>query len=306
MKVLSGPFRGWEQDRPTAVTLGVFDGVHLGHRDLMSRAFKHEGTPTVITFEPHPIEVLAPGVQPRLITTLDERLQLLEDVGVAVVAVLDLAEVRFFSPDQFVTDVLVDRLRIASLTIGSDFHFGRDRAGDAAFLRRAGDRSGFDVEVVDLVGEGGQTVSSSRIRNLIEAGSVADAARLMGSRYRLSNTVVAGDTRGREIGYPTANLLPVPRKVIPGDGVYATIATVRGRAHMSASNVGTRPTFGEGERLIEAHILDFDEDIYGEDLVVEFVERLRPELEFATVDELVGNIDEDVARSRAILDSVMG
>lgn len=307
MRVLEGSFLTWERsETPTALTLGVFDGVHLGHRQLLGRAFEHDGTHSVITFDPHPVEVLAPGTSPRLITNIDERLDLLEGMGAELVAVLDLAEVREFRPEQFVSEILVGKLAVSTLTVGDDFQFGKDRAGDVGFLTEAGSISGFDVDVVGMVAEGGQPVSSSRIRSLIEVGSVSDAAGLLGSRYRMSGPVIDGDKRGRDIGYPTANLRPVERKVIPGNGVYATVTRVNGIEHMSATNVGTRPTFGGGERLIEAHILDFDGDLYGEEITVEFVERLRPELEFKSVAELLEHMEEDVERSRKILDPVMG
>lgn len=307
MRVLNGSYQSWEPSgAPTALTLGVFDGVHLGHRQLLTRAFAHDGTHAVITFDPHPVEVLAPGTSPRLITNIDERLGLLEGLGAELVAVLDLAEVRDFRPEQFVSEILLGKLAVSALTVGDDYQFGKDRAGDVGFLTEAGKRGGFDVDVVGMIAEGGQTVSSSRIRSLIEAGSVSDAAALLGSRYRVTGPVVDGDKRGRDIGYPTANLRPVERKVTPGNGVYATVTSVDGTNHMSATNVGTRPTFGGGERLIEAHILDFEGDLYGEEITVEFVERLRPELEFKSVGELLEHMEEDVERSRKILDPVMG
>ena len=307
MRILQGSYQSWEPSgTPTALTLGVFDGVHLGHRQLLGRAFGHDGTHAVITFDPHPVEVLAPGTSPRLITNIDERLGLLEDLGAELVAVLDLAEVRDFAPRQFVTEILEGKLKVSTMTIGEDFQFGKDRAGDVAFLAQAGERSGFNVDVVGMVADGGQTISSSRIRSLIEVGSVSDAAALLGSRYRVTGPVIDGDKRGREIGYPTANLRPAERKVTPGNGVYATVTRVDGTDHMSATNVGTRPTFGGGELLIEAHILDFDGDLYGEEITVEFVERLRPELEFKSVAELLEHMEEDVERSRKILDPVMG
>lgn len=307
MRVLRGSYTTWAQpEGRAAATIGVFDGVHLGHRRLLERAFEHDGVPTVVTFDPHPVEVLAPGTDPRLITTIEERLSLFEEVGVETAAVLDLTEVRYFSPTQFVDQILVDRLAVTALTVGSDYHFGKDRAGDVAFLSEAGRDRGFPCTVVDLVSEGGQVVSSTRIRALIEAGSVFDASELLGSRFQMTNTVIHGDKRGREMGYPTANLLPVAGKVLPGDGVYATIVTTNGLPLMAATNVGTRPTFGGGERLVEAHILDFDENIYGEEMTVEFVDRLRPELKFASVDELLANMADDVAATRRILDPVMG
>ncbi len=307
MRVLQGRYQSWEpSETPTALTLGVFDGVHLGHRQLLTRAFGHAGTHAVITFDPHPVEVLAPGTSPRLITNIDERLDLLEELGAELVAVLDLAEVRNFRPERFVSEILVGKLAVSTLTIGEDFQFGKDRAGDVGFLTEVGTQSGFDVDVVGMVADGGQTVSSSRIRSLIEVGSVSDAATLLGSRYRVTGPVIDGDKRGRDIGYPTANLRPAERKVTPGSGVYATLTTVNGRDHMSATNVGTRPTFGGGELLIEAHILDFEGDLYGEEITIEFVERLRPELDFKSVADLLEHMEEDVERSRKILNPVMG
>jgi riboflavin kinase/FMN adenylyltransferase len=290
----------------STVTMGVFDGVHLGHRSLIERAFGHEGTKVVVTFDPHPVEVLAPGTPPRLITTLEERLELLGDLGTDLVAVLDLAEIRHLSPNEFVERVLIKRLNIAALFVGEEFHFGRNRAGDVAFLLRSGSEHGFDVGIVELLGAGDTVVSSSHIRELIGSGDVKRAARLLGSYYRMTNTVIDGDKRGRKIGFPTANLNPVDRKILPGDGVYATFATVDGIRYPAASNVGTRPTFGGGQRLVEAHLLDFDEDIYGKTLTVEFVSRLRPEQDFASVDELVAQMHDDVDKSRHLLGTVTG
>lgn len=307
MRVLDGGLASWEAiEKSATVTLGVFDGVHLGHRFLIESAFNHPGTRVVVTFEPHPVEVLAPGTPPRLITTLDERLHLLESLETELVAVLDLAEIRHLTPDEFVEQVLIGKLKISALSVGEDFHFGRDRAGDVAFLRRAGAANGFEVDVVELLDAGDRVVSSSQIRDLIAGGEVDAAAALLGSCYRMTNTVVDGDKRGRSIGFPTANLNPLPRKVLPADGVYATLATVDGVTYPAASNVGTRPTFGGGRRLVEAHLLDFDADIYGKDLTVEFVDRLRPELDFEDVDELVAQMHDDVDKSRRILATVTG
>lgn len=307
MRVFNGGLDQWgAMEEPSTITLGVFDGVHRGHRALIERAFSHDGLRVVVTFEPHPVEVLAPGTPPRLITTLDERVGLLAPLGTDVVAVLDLAEVRHLSPARFVDEVLIKRLNIGYLSIGSDFHFGRDRAGDVAFLVRSGADHGFEVEIVDLVGVEGRVVSSSRIRDLIAAGDVEQAAEFLGSRYSMTNGVIDGDKRGRSIGFPTANLIPVARKVLPADGVYATLATVDGVRFQAATNIGTRPTFGGGQRLVEAFLLDFDEEIYGKELKVEFVARLRPEQDFESVDDLVSQIHRDVDNSRRILATVTG
>jgi riboflavin kinase/FMN adenylyltransferase len=301
MKVLEGPLAGWEgQEPPRAVTVGVFDGVHQGHRVILGRLGASAYPLTVLTFDPHPAEVLAPGTDPRLITTVEERIDLLEGLGVGTVGVLDLSEIRHLEPEEFVTQVLVAKLGLRLLVVGSDFQFGRDRAGDCEFLQQAGRRQGFDLEVIDLV-ESGRVISSSRVRRLIEEGDVATAATLLGSRYRLSNVVIPGDRRGKAMGFPTANLEPPARKVIPGRGIYAAFAHVGGETLAAAVNVGVRPTFGGTELLIEAFILDFDRDIYGSIVDLEFVDRLRPELEFESVEALIDAMSEDVAKVRQVL-----
>jgi riboflavin kinase/FMN adenylyltransferase len=307
MRVLRGHPDGWEHvDAKTALSVGVFDGVHRGHRELLRSAFDHEGLPAVVTFDPHPVEVLAPGASPRLLTTIDERLDLFEEIGAGLVAVLNLEDIRYLDPGDFVRSVLMERLGLAFLTVGTDFHFGRDRAGDVAFLKEFSEHNDFEVRAIDLLDVGDEAISSSRIRDLVELGDVFGAAALMGSRFQIRGVVVDGDKRGRSIGFPTANMHPVPGKCLPADGVYATVVAVDGAAHPAATNVGVRPTFGGGHRLIEAYILDFEEDIYGEELTVEFVERLRPELKFDSVDELVEQMTEDVAATRNILGSFRG
>lgn len=301
MKVLDGAWEGWEgPGAVTSVTVGVLDGVHKGHRRLLER-LDAEMLRTVLTFEPHPVEVLRPGTPPRLITNLDERLDLLDQAGVDCVGVLDLEQIKDQSPTEFVEKVLVGKLDVAHLVVGADFRFGKDRAGDVALLEALGGRHGFAVEVIELVSTDGEVVSSSRIRALVEAGHVAEASRLLGSMYTLSGQVVDGEKRGRELGFPTANLLPPPRKLIPGHGVYACFATVDGTTHDAAVNVGVRPTFGDGDLLIEAYLLGFSDDIYGKDLTLEFVDFLRHEIAFDGLEELVDRIDDDVVRTREVL-----
>jgi riboflavin kinase/FMN adenylyltransferase len=301
VKVLEGSLAGWEaQTSPGAVTIGVFDGVHKGHRVLLDVLRAQGGSPTLLTFDPHPAEVLSPGTNPRLITTIEERIRLLQGLGVEVVGVLDLSEIRHYEPARFVAEVLVDKLAATSIVVGNDFHFGRDRAGDVDFLRAAGERHGFRVVAVDLHESGG-VITSTRIRDLIESGEVTAASDLLGSRYRLSNVVDHGEKRGRALGFPTANLRPPERKVIPGNGIYAAFAELDGRAHPAAVNVGVRPTFGGGELLVEAYLLDFEADLYGRVLTLEFVDRLRPEVQFDDVGALVARMNDDVAGVRRIL-----
>lgn len=282
------------------MTIGVLDGVHRGHRALL--AHLNQGlVRVVLTFDPHPLEILRPGTPPRLITTIGERIDLLGVAGADVVGVLDLSEIKEQAPEQFVSDVLVGKVNAEHVVVGADFRFGKDRAGDVELLKRTGKEHGFAVEPIELVEDLGAPISSSRIRGLIESGHVDEAADLLGSRFTLTNTVVDGDKRGRDIGFPTANLQPPQRKLIPATGVYACFVRVRGEVHPAAVNVGVRPTFGGEELLIEAFILDFSGDIYGEPLTVEFVEYLRPELRFDDVEALVAQMGEDVSRSRDIL-----
>lgn len=300
--IRTGAWEDWERlAEPTSLTIGVLDGVHLGHRALLGE-LDSSLLRTVLTFDPHPVEVLRPGAAPKLITTIEERIALLEEAGVACVGVLDLAEIQEQAPEEFVSGVLVGKFSVQHLVVGADFRFGKDRAGDVGLLVKMGDDLGYRVDVIDLLEVARVPVSSSRIRALIEEGRVAEAAQLLGSRFILTNEVVDGDKRGREIGYPTANLRPPPRKLIPGHGVYACFVTVDGVVHPAAVNVGVRPTFGGNELLIEAYILDFDDDIYGKDLTVEFVQYLRPELAFAGVEGLVERMGVDVDQARSVLE----
>lgn len=302
MIVLDGSWQEWPRAQASSsVTIGVLDGVHLGHRALLSRLDRSLQR-TVLTFDPHPVEVLRPGTPPRLITTIDERVGLLEEAEVDCVGVLDLAEIKDQAPTQFVEDVLIDKMRTGHLVVGDDFRFGKDRSGDVDLLLGLAEGLGYEVETIELVTGDDSPVSSSRIRELIESGRVAPAADLLGSWFTVTNTVIDGDKRGKEIGFPTANIRPPERKVIPATGVYSCFATVDGSRYDAAVNVGVRPTFGGGELLIEAFILDFDEDIYGNEMTLEFVEYTRPELEFAGVAELVEQMEKDVSETRRVLE----
>ncbi|HEU4320720.1 MAG TPA: bifunctional riboflavin kinase/FAD synthetase [Acidimicrobiia bacterium] len=301
MIVRSGSWESWAPvDRETSVTIGVLDGVHLGHQRLLSR-LDSDLMMTVLTFDPHPIEVLRPGTPPRLITTVEERIERFAALGVDCVGVLDLAEIREQSPETFVSHVLVDRFRVGQLVVGEDFRFGHDRSGDVSLLRTLSHSHDFALDIVELVTDGGDVVSSSRIRALVEAGKVDEAAELLGTWFSLTGEVTHGDKRGRELGFPTANLKPPRRKLIPANGVYACLADVDGETHWAAVNVGVRPTFGGDELLVEAFLLGFDSEIYGKEITVRFVEHLRPELEFSSVDALVDQMAADVEETREIL-----
>jgi len=301
VKVLSGSWRDWEPlEGSASLTIGVFDGVHLGHRALISH-LDPDLIATVLTFDPHPVEVLAPGTPPRLLTTIDERVELLGRLGVAQIGVLDLGEIKGLEPSQFVEAILLEKMSVAHLVTGHDFRFGKDRTGAVDILGHLAERHGFELEVIAPIEDETGQISSTRIRALLEAGQPKAAAQLLDSWYQITNEVVEGDRRGADLGYPTLNLRPPPRKLVPATGVYACFAGIGKQVHQAAVNVGVRPTFGGGDLLIEAHLLDFDKTIYGEEVTIEFVAYLRPEVEFGEVGALVEQMGEDVLETRRVL-----
>jgi riboflavin kinase/FMN adenylyltransferase len=274
--------------RPRRVAVGEFDGVHLGHREVIA------GADTVLTFEPHPLSIVAPARAPRLITPLEVKAELVESLGVSELVVITFDE-RFAarSPREFIEDILVERLQATHVSVGENFRFGHDQLGDTGMLS-ADDR--FQTRVVRLVEVEGEIVSSSHIRALIEAGEVDIAARFLGAPFQLRGEVVHGDKRGRELGFPTANLVPDEALVCPGHGVYVARA---GQA-CAAVNVGVRPTFGMGlALLVEAYLLDTTVDLYGTELRLEFLTRLRGERRFDSAEELVAQMNDDIADTRA-------
>ena len=271
------------------LAVGTFDGVHLGHRDVIA------GADSVLTFDPHPVSVIRPAHTPRLLTPLAIKADVIASLGVQELIVIEFgAEFAALSASEFVDQVIVGRLAAASVSVGENFRFGHGARGDAEML--AADRR-FATRVVPLRELDGEVVSSSQIRSLIAAGEVSRAARMLGRSFELRGSVVVGDRRGRELGFPTANLVPDERLATPGHGVYACFADGR----PTAVNIGVRPTFesGRGE-LIEAYLLDFDGDLYGSELRLHFIERLRGERRFESVDALVAAMHDDVARVRAI------
>ena len=282
------------QPRPRRVAVGTFDGVHLGHREVIA------GADTVLTFEPHPTAVVQPGAAPRLLTDPLRKAQLVASLGVEELVVIPFdREFSERSAQRFVDEVLVETLRATHVAIGENFRFGRKAQGDAALLR-ADER--FQTRVVQLLEVDGEIVSSSHIRALVLGGAVEYAGRLLGDPFMFGGPVVSGDRRGRELGYPTANLVPDPAYVTPGHGVYAAYATTAdGDTYPAAVNVGVRPTFvtGRGE-LVEAYLLDFDGDLYDSRLELAFLKRLRGEKRFDSVDALVEQMALDVDAARTI------
>ena len=293
----------------TVVTVGSFDGVHRGHMAVLqeiSRRARATGRASVlVTFEPHPMEVVNPGAAPPLITTPLERREILaqSELDYAVILRFDAA-LRSLAPDAFVREVLLARFAMRELVIGEDHGFGRGRSGDVEMLRVLGSAAGFVVDVVPPVRdpEYGQ-VSSSRIREAVSAGQLAMAARLLGRPFQLSSQVLPGARRGRTIGVPTINLVVPPRKLLPPDGVYAVWVEWAGGRTGAMLNQGPRPTVGDPARGIEAHLFDFDGDLYGAWVRIEWVTRLRDVRRFASLEALKGQLAQDAAEARAALDS---
>jgi riboflavin kinase/FMN adenylyltransferase len=293
----------------SVVTTGTFDGVHLGHqaivRYLVRRAAEVGGVPTVVTFDPHPREVLT-GHHIPLLTTLDERADALEALGVERFVVLPFSrDLSLLEPEDYVADVLVGGVGMREIVIGYDHRFGRKARGDRALLERLADELGFSVDVIPEQIEDDVTVSSTEVRRLLaEAGDAERAAHLLGRPYRIAGTVVRGDQRGRQIGYPTANVQPVdPQKLVPALGVYAVRATLAdGTEAGGMMNVGRRPTFeADGARTIEVHLFGTDRDLYGQRLAVDVLARLRDERRFGGVDEIAAQLGRDAEAARAVL-----
>ena len=275
--------------RPRRVAVGEFDGVHLGHREVIA------GNDTVLTFEPHPLRVVRPEAAPKLLTSLAVKAELIAGLGVEELVVIPFDDTfAAQTPMEFIDHVLVERLGATRVSVGENFRFGHRAAGDSALL--AADPR-FETRIVPLVEVEGEIVSSSHIRGLVLAGEVELAARFLGAPFQVRGEVVEGDRRGRELGFPTANMVPDEALVCPGHGVYVA----RADGSCAAVSVGVRPTFGTGRAvLVEAYLLDRDVDLYGQTLRVDFLRRIRGERRFDTVDALVEQMHRDVARTREL------
>jgi riboflavin kinase/FMN adenylyltransferase len=313
---------GWGR---SVVTIGVFDGVHRGHQQIIEHTVKRAKqlgvASVVVTFDPHPSEVVRPGSHPAILTESVRKAELIETLGVDVLCVIPFTlEFSHLSAETFTHDVLVEHLHASAVVVGENFRFGHKAAGDVTLLERLGRTFGFTVEGAPLVSNGGGSavsdgavVSSTYIRSCVDAGDVAAAANALGRPHRVEGVVVRGDGRGRELGFPTANLMTAPHVAAPSDGVYAAWLVRRERARLSAQpsqrtpalraavSIGTNPTFSGRERRIEAYVLDFDDDLYGERLALDFVARMREMRRYDGVDPLVAQIRQDVADARAAL-----
>jgi len=288
------------------VTVGSFDGVHLGHqaglREIARRADAAGRVSVLVTFEPHPLEVVNPQAAPPLLTTDPERREILAQLPLDYVRLVRFdRRLASLSPEEFVDRVLLEQCQMRELVIGHDHGFGRGRSGDVDTLRHLGVVRGFDVDVVDAVDVGEQHVSSSRIRRAVAGGDLVTAARMLGRPYQVSGRVGEGERRGRLIGVPTINLTDIPpQKLLPPDGVYAVRVEWRGGRADGMMNQGPKPTFQDGRRSLEAHLFDFEGNLYGEWVRIEWVERLRDVERFPSVEALQRQLDRDRTRAREV------
>jgi riboflavin kinase/FMN adenylyltransferase len=290
------------------LALGNFDGLHRGHQKIVERvkrgAVEHGGTPMAMTFDPHPPRVVRPDKAPLLLMTKAQRLEALHRAGVSCVAVVRFTrELSQWDPETFVRTVLVDWLRVSEVWVGANFLFGHDRAGNFSLLRTLGQRYGFRADKIDPVRYKDFVVSSTRVRRLVTEGRMDEAAALLGHGYYVDGTVVEGRKRGREIGFPTANLA-TENELVPPHGVYATTATIDGIVHAGLTNVGVRPTFGETEPSVETHLLGYSGNLYGRRIRLTFVLRLRDERRFPDVDALRAQIEADQRRAERLFSRI--
>jgi riboflavin kinase / FMN adenylyltransferase len=295
-------------DLPTVVTVGTFDGVHRGHKSVLDElcavAAHREATSLLVTFDPHPLRILRPAVAPQLLTTPTEKIEILAQTAVDRVAFLRFTpELARLSPRTFVAEVLVARFRMAHLVIGYDHGFGRDRSGGVVTLRAIARDMGFDIDVVPPVQtDGDEPISSSRVRRMLQAGDVAFAARALGRPYALIGTVIRGAGHGHRLGFPTANLdIGNPDKLLPHEGIYAVRAALGDSFADGVLHLGPRPTFAGLPPSIELHLFDFDSDIYGRRIRVEFHQRIRDIARFDSADALVHAMEADCAEARRLL-----
>ena len=298
----------------SVVTIGAYDGVHLGHRAVIAevrrRAAEIGAASVVVTFDRHPASIVRPDSAPKLLTDLDQRLELLASTGVDATLVIPFDTDRATeTAEEFVQEVLVDCLRVRGVVVGEDFHFGKARRGNVALLKTLGESDGFSVAGIDLVSNDGEPtdgvkVSSTQIRQLLRDGVVQAAAVLLGRQHEVRGPVVHGDARGRTLGFPTANVAVPPEICLPADGIYAGwFERADGTVLPAALNLGRRPTFYEAQpySLLEAFVIDWSGDLYDEEVKVRFVKRLRPEMKFDGIDSLVAQMNHDVAEARVIL-----
>lgn len=306
MRILTGSEIFNNNLNGSVVTIGNFDGVHRGHLEIFRHLKERSGRlgvpSVVVTFEPHPLAVLAPALAPPMITSFEQKASLIAEAGIDCLAVIEFTlEFSQVTADAFVREILLGALGMRHIIIGHDYAFGRERQGNYATLARLGAECGFTLEDLDPVGEGGAIFSSSLVRRLIAGGDLPAAAAILGRYHVITGRVVHGRDIGHKLGFPTANIA-TRNELIPPDGVYAVMVAVGGTLLKGACNIGTNPTFGEGERSVEVFLLDFSAEIYDREIAVCFVRRLREEKRFPDAVALIRAIEQDVALTRVILD----
>jgi len=301
---LIGPLRN------PVLTIGNFDGVHKGHLALfdkvMERAKAINGQSVIMTFDPHPIKVMNPGNGPPLITPVEQKLELISNAGIDVIVCLAFTlEFASMSAEDFVQDILTDRLGVREIVVGYDYTFGHKRQGDASLLREMGDKLGFRVHLTGPIHLDDAVVSSTSIRKLVQQGNLVDAKKFLGRDYQICGTVVKGKGRGgRLLGFPTANLEPVD-ELIPKRGVYAVTVRIDDKKYCGVANIGYNPTFGDDALSVETHVLDFSENIVGRMIKVKFIQRLRDEKTFGDVKELSDMITQDIEQARELMQTLL-
>jgi riboflavin kinase/FMN adenylyltransferase len=291
---------------PIFLAIGVFDGVHRGHQAVISTSARHahsaDGTPVVVTFDPHPAKVLRPQDAPHLLTATQHKIALIRQLGVAHLLVIKFnREFAATPPEEFISQLVAHSKPLREICVGHEWSFGKDRAGNLDLLKKLGARFNFNVVGIPPVAVNGNVVSSTAIRQAVETGDLNKAAEMLGREYSILGTVMHGEAVGNKIGYPTANL-SAHSEQFPANGVYFAEAWIQGVQHHGVINLGFRPTVARGEpqRTLEIHLLDFDKDIYGEDVEVRFLKYLRPEKKFDSLDALAQQIDSDVKRAREL------
>jgi len=295
---------GIRPGKETVVTVGVFDGVHEGHRHLLRQVVASADgryIPTVVTFSNRPITVLDPGTEPSYLTTVDERVDLIKQQGIELVVCLEFTLKLAQVTAEAFAKLLADSLKMKELVLGPDSALGKDRQGDFSFMRKQGDELGFSVRSVEPLEIQGQAVQSRRIRAAVADGNMSICPELLGRNHHLSGTVVVGDQRGRTLGFPTANIEIDDQLLLPGDGIYATWAMIDGKRHKSATSIGIRPTFGLTQRLVEVYVMDFSDDLYGKTVDVEFIKKVRDQEKFDGLEALITQIKRDVEDCRQVL-----
>ncbi len=288
------------------LTIGNFDGQHVGHQALLAAvvemAQRQHGTPMVLTFDPHPTKILAPKVSLQFLTLQEEKFAYFERLGIQELVILEFSQqLARLTPEEFTSRILRDGLGVRDLLIGENFVFGKGRSGNVKDLTQLGSQANFRVHPIAPVRIDGDIVSSTRIRKLLQGGQVKNAAQCLGRPYRLSEHVIHGEHRGAKLGWPTANLRIAANRVIPADGIYATMAYVQGEWLPSVSYIGSRQTFVEGERLLEVHVFDQNRSLYGERIGVSFIEFIREDKKFLEVDQLLHQIELDARQARNLL-----